>query len=186
MNLQVISEHTIDVDLLPAAGGRILDLGCRGFGFKKAFPNHFVSCIDCDILKRGEDDEDYIRCAVSNYDGKAGVKRTSDPQATSIVQGADVDCVTLSSLCKKLGCQFWDVIKIDIEGSEYQVIMDMDKPTAKQLSIEFHLHTGAYTQYQMRLMELKLTALGYETVQHTLEPRHGLTLNYWDSLFILK
>lgn len=182
MNLQVISEHTIDIDLLPVAGARILDLGCRGFGFRKAFPAHFVTSVDCDYFK----DEPYMQCAVSNYDGKAGVKRTSDPQATSIVLGADVDCMTLPTLSKRLGCDFWDVIKIDIEGSEYQVIMDMDKSMAKQLSIEFHLHTGVYTQYQMRLMELKLSALGYETVQHTLEARHGAGLNYWDSLFILK
>ena len=181
MNLQLIGEHTIDISFLPVSGAKILDLGARGFSFCNAFPQHFVTSVDCDKL-----DGDYLQCAVSDYDGECAVKHVSDPQATTITPGMGIPCYTLKTLSEVVGCQFWDVIKIDVEGSEREIIKSMDKPWAKQISIEFHLHTGAYGQYTMRLMEVKLQQLGYIQIQHNLEKRHGLSLNYWDSLFILK
>jgi len=78
------------------------------------------------------------------------------------------------------------VIKIDIEGSEYEVIMSLEKAPAKQLSIEFHLHTGVYGHYEMTMMEDKLKALGYYPAQHERTSEHGAGFNYWDSLWILK
>lgn len=183
MSLQVIGEHTIDVSLLPEKEGHILDLGCRGFTFRSAFPQHHVTSVDCDKL---DDDENYMRCAVSNFNGRLGLKHYSDKQATQVIAGNDVDALTLHSISRVAGVEFWDVIKMDIEGSEMTVIMDMDKPWARQLSVEFHLHTGQYGQYSVRLMENRLAQLGYHAIQHTMEARHGLSLNYWDSLFILQ
>lgn len=182
MRLEVISEHTVDLDLLPELGGHILDLGCRGFGFRKAFPQHKVTCVDCDDLGK---DESYMRCAVSNINGRVGLKRYHDKQATQVTAGDEVDAFTLHTLSRLVDVQMWDLIKMDIEGSELQVIMDMERPMAKQLSIEFHLHTGQYGQYSMGLMENRLTQLGYKIIRHEMDSRHGLTLNYWDSLFVL-
>lgn len=183
MNLQVISEHTIDVSLLPEKGARILDLGCRGLGFRKAFPQHMVTSVDCDDLGK---EESYMQVAISDYDGRAGVKRYADPQATVITLGDEVERMTIQTLSKKLDCKFWDVIKIDIEGSEREVIRSLNEPLAKQLSVEFHLHSGAYDEYQVNLMVMKLQQLGYQIIQHEKEARHGAGKNYWDSLFILQ
>lgn len=179
---QVIGEHTIDISLLPEKGGHILDLGCRGFTFRSAFPQHYVTSVDCDDLG---DEESYLKCAVSNINGRVGLKRYHDKQATQVIAGDEVDAFTLHTISRLADVQFWDVIKMDIEGSELPVIMDMDRPMATQISIEFHLHTGQYGQYAMRMMENRLAQLGYKTIQHTMESRHGLTLNYWDSLFVL-
>lgn len=94
--------------------------------------------------------------------------------------------MTLESFSKMVGIEFWDLIKMDIEGSEFNVIMSMTRPMAKQLSIEFHLHTDAYAQIGMQLMERQLKNLGYESVSHKLTEQYGAGYNYWDSLFILK
>jgi len=60
------------------------------------------------------------------------------------------------------------------------------EPPAKQLSIEFHLHTGVYSYPEVALMVGKLKSLGYEVIRHELESRHGAGKNFWDSLFILR
>jgi hypothetical protein len=193
--IQTIHEHSYDSSLLPERAN-ILDLGCLGFLFTKHMRNlgHATFAVDLGIFH----DEDYHRCAISDYDGDALIKRNNDPQATRIVKhnfpvlnprtAEDlIDCYKLSTFSKKLvGVDFWDLIKMDVEGSEYQVIMSLEKAPSKQLSIEFHLHTGIYGQYEMTLMEDKLKALGYIQVKHELTAEHCAGYNYWDSLFILK
>lgn len=181
MNLAEIHEHTIDLDLLPKRG-LILDLGCRGFQFTDYFKEfgHVVYPLDIDSF-----DRPYYQCAIAGYNGKAGILRGSDPQGTRIMPGCDVPAYTLEKFSEHVGVEFWDVIKIDIEGSEMPVIMNMEKAIAKQLSIEFHLHCGVYSLPDVALMVAKLKSLGYKTVQHNMENRHGAGMNYWDSLFTL-
>jgi hypothetical protein len=179
-----IHEHSLDTSLLPE-GARILDIGCRGFLFANHFrvQGHTVWAVDIDDLER----DDYWRCGISDYDGYCGVKKSSDPQATSIDRKADgVKCYTLKAFSEMVSIPFWDLIKIDVEGSEYEIIMSLEKAPATQLSIEFHLHTGSYGHYEVTLMEDKLKSLGYIPIKHEMTSEHGAGINFWDSLFILK
>ena len=184
----VLAEHSVCLDILPEKAF-VLDLGCRGFGFTHAMRElgHHVVPIDMDKLHDGQA---YYQCAVSDHDGKVAILKSPDPQATRIDPSHEgtVPCYTLQTLSGNFlnKGQIWDVIKIDIEGAEYQVIMSMDRPMARQLSVEFHLHTGIYSQIEMRQMENRLYELGYQAVKHEYTPQHGAGNNYWDSLFILK
>lgn len=182
MTLAEIHEHTIDLDLLPEKA-LILDLGCRGFQFTDYFREfgHTVYPVDIDLF-----DRPYYQCAIAGYNGKAGILRGSDPQGTRITEGNDVPTYTLDRFSKHVGVDFWDVIKMDIEGSEMPVIMNMKEPLSKQLSIEFHLHCGFYSLPDVALMVAKLNSIGYKTIQHNKENRYGAGFNYWDSLFVLK
>ena len=189
MNIEVIAEHSADIDLLPE-NAKVLDLGCRGFLFTDELRrrgNKVVS-VDCDKFDR----DDYLQIGLSDENGLCSCLYTNDPQATTIkkalipLAGFDIQMMTIQALSAKLDVEFWDLIKLDIEGSEYEVIMSMDRPYATQLSIEFHLHTGIYGENEMLLMENKLLWLGYFPVQHDKTKQHGLSYNYWDSLFILK
>lgn len=186
--ITVIAEHSVCLSLLQEKS-TILDLGARGFAFTQAMRNlgHHVVPIDIDRLHDGQA---YYQCAISDFDGKVAVIKSSDPQATRIDPNHEgtIPCYTLATISSNFlnKGQIWDLIKIDIEGAEYQVIMNMDKPYARQLSVEFHLHTGIYTQVEMRRMENHLHDLGYKAVSHEYTPQHGAGHNYWDSLFILK
>jgi hypothetical protein len=115
-----------------------------------------------------------------------GVQKTNDPQATSLTAGDEIVVYTLETFSALNGVNMWDLIKIDVEGSEFNIIMGMTRPMAKQLSIEFHLHTGLYSEFAMKLMEARLSVLGYEAVSHELTSQHGAGYNYWDSLWVLK
>lgn len=179
-----IHEHTVDLSLLPDKA-KIIDLGCRGFQFTNYFRDkgHIVAPVDIEDFY-GHDV--YYRLAITGKDGRVGIHRNNDPQATRVKEGDELLSMRLDTFMNSLGYDFADLIKIDIEGAEYEVIMGLKKAPAKQMSIEFHLHTGIYGQAEMKVMEGKLRSLGYEFAQHKLEERHGAGFNYWDSLFILK
>jgi hypothetical protein len=191
--ITVIAEHSADLSLLPEKAN-ILDIGCRGFLFSDELQRlgYKVYPVDCDLLLEAFYGKSFYHLAITDYDGFTDLYKTSDPQATRINRSHDtqsntaVRCMTLKSFSESVEVDFWDLIKIDIEGAEYEVIMSLTEPPAKQLSIEFHLHTGIYHQKEMAEMEYKLVELGYEAVSHTMTSQHGCGYNYWDSLFILK
>lgn len=186
--IETISEHSY-IPSMFTEKAHVLDAGCRGFDF--AF--HFIDkktigilCIDADDL---ETKTPYLKMALTDFVGTGYLVRSEDKQATRVQKQPmttfHVNCTTIAEISKGMLIDFWDLIKLDIEGSEYEVIMSMEKAWAKQLSIEFHLHTGIYGMHEMDLMMDKLKALGYQVIQHNYESRHGAGFNFWDSLFIL-
>lgn len=181
--IQEIAEHSVDIDLLQKEAF-ILDVGCRGFIFtdKMKELGHIVMSIDIEVFP----DKEYDRIAITDYIGRTGIARPHDPQAMHIIPGDEIECTTLAQYSERKGVGFWDLIKIDIEGAEFKVIMSLEKAPAKQISVEFHLHTGIYKEEEVRMMENKLKALGYEAARHVYEAKYCAGFNYWDSLFILK
>lgn len=201
--ITVIAEHSVDLSLLPEKAN-ILDLGCRNFLFAMELTRqgHWVRTVDPDSAVLGghivaytsypQMIHSHFRVAITNENGLCRVNYSKDPQATTVTKamiplaGFDVQMYTLKSFSEMVGVTFWDLIKFDIEGSEYEVITSLTEPPAKQLSIEFHLHTKIYGDAQVKEMEDKLLSLGYFPVKHDKTSQHGLGLNYWDSCWILK
>ena len=185
MILTHIAEHTVCLDLLPSPA-KILDIGARGFGFTKYFDDRgdIVIPVDIDAFPHVRQ---FYQFAVSDYCCTAGIIHGADAQATRIEHGGEgVPAITLEKLMELCNVPFFDLIKIDCEGSEKEIIMSLTKAPAKQISCEFHCHTGAYGVAEVALMVAKLNSLGYKTVQHSFERRHGMGSNAWDSLFILE
>lgn len=186
--IETIAEHSFIPSLLPYDGATVLDAGCRGFEFARALEPFRckVWCIDADRLEGVR----YDMVALSDFNGTGYLVKSDDAQATRIQKqpatNYEIQCTTLKALSIFYNVEFWDLIKLDIEGSEYEVIMSLDKAPAKQLSIEFHLHTAIYGQLEMTMMEDKLKALGYEAIQHEYTEQYGAGKNYWNSLFVLK
>lgn len=187
--IKTIAEHSYEDSLLHE-GSLILDLGCRGFGFTDwmELSGYTVHSVDCDYLNANQF---YYQIAISNENGTVRVLKNSDPQGTMITNILDISeysvaCLTLMSFSQMVGVGFWDLIKMDVESSEYQIIMSLPNAPAKQLSIEFHLHTGIYGDAEVKQMEDKLLSLGYFPVKHDKTNEHGAGFNYWDSLWILK
>jgi hypothetical protein len=188
MKIELIEEHHVAVDLIPAKAN-ILDLGCRGFKFTNHWRfihggTHNVVAVDCDRLRGYE--REYHQIAVSDYNGLCGIKKFDDPNATQIQYGNDVECYTLEKLMQYMDVEQWDLMKVDIEGSEHKVLRNMLLPRAKQISVEFHLHLPNNDESDIEKTVHHLLELGYEIATHELTQAHGAGWNYWSSLFILK
>lgn len=182
MNIQVIHEHSVDLELLPQKA-TILDLGCRGMEFTNHFLRlgHKVFPLDIDDFQP----KDYEQCAITNYTGYCGITHTNDPQGTKMGPGDSIPCYTMEDFMKHRGIKFFDLVKMDVEGAEVEIIASLIEPPSKQLSIEWHRHCGQSLK-EIADSLYKLNELGYEIIQHEFTEAHGAGLNAWDSLFILK
>jgi hypothetical protein len=202
MNIQVIHEHSVDVDLL--TGGICIDVGCRGFAFSKVMKELGCNVVGFDLeAMTPPDGVEFMKMAVSTYNGTAKYADTKDAQAKHLSEWGTVEVpvIELNLIYRKLhdyaGHVFLfppqlkntavDVLKIDAEGEEYRILSDPEfKPIPRQISVEFHMHChrSLHDQYYDKCMENLLKH--YVAVQHELKEAHGAGLNYWDSLWIRK
>lgn len=185
-NIKVIAEHSIDLDLL--SGGICIDAGCRGFLFSEAMRDLGVKVLAFDLEDmQAPEGVLFQKGAIGQTTKLAQFKNTKDPQAKHICDsgGEWVQMFALNDLYKNLGNETIDVLKLDIEGSEYLILSDLNfQPIPKQISVEFHMHAhrALHDQYHDKCMESLLK--WYEPVKHGLTQAHGAGLNYWDSLFL--
>lgn len=190
-NIKVIAEHSVDVDLL--TGGICIDVGCRGFQFGEAMRDLGCKVVAFDLEEmKALEGITFIVAAVSDVVKQGFYVDTKDQQAKFLSDsGIPVRVTTLPVIYETMkevepGAQV-DVLKLDIEGSEYLVLSDPNfQPIPRQISIEFHMHChrALHDQYYEKCMENLLKY--YVPVQHELTQAHGAGFNYWNSLFIRK
>ena len=192
-NIETVAEHSVNLELLPEQSN-ILDLGCRGFEFERHFSSlgHFVCCVDADPqIKDVPNDANFFRMAISNEEGECAIQNTVDPQARHIIKGIGTKKMTIESFTETLnknniGKIAWDLIKIDIEGEEFNILKSSKHPIAKQVSVEFHAHCRI-EQTKQSIEELLKELEQYYTVHNAVwETRHSAGYNFWDVLLIAK
>lgn len=191
MNIQVIAEHSVDLDLL--SGGICIDAGCRGFQFSEAMRDLGLKVLAFDLEDMDAPEGiEYIKAAISNEVKIGHYKDTKDQQAKHLCDsGVPIRVTTLDivydSLKEAYPTSEVDLLKLDVEGSEYFILSDPGfKEFPKQISVEFHLHChrSLHEQYYDKCMANLLK--WYVPVKHELTQAHGAGWNYWDSLFIRK
>ena len=103
----------------------------------------------------------------------------------------EVACVNIANLMRGAAIQHWDVVKLDIEGEEFQVLEKWPGPIATQISVEFHDFTGPmrhrvdagyYTSLMNHLGQWYRFAR-HEWIDLDGDPVH---FGHWDSLLVLK
>lgn len=210
--ITTIGEHAICMDILPE-DANILDAGCRGFDIANYFnKNKNIRVINIDIDRLHEacsqtidikgdihgkcegvkffpEMNTYLRVGVSNYNGFSGVEHTKDLQATHLgVLGTNETVIvyTTEKLKQILGIKWWDYIKLDVEGEEYQILDTNFHPMATQVSVEFHEHTHKAIGKENLDALLNHLSRWYHIYNQNWESRHGAGFNYWDILLIAK
>jgi len=109
---------------------------------------------------------------IAAYDGRATFFPPADPThvSHSVVppvrsdrQGIDVEVRRLSSIMGSLGHEHVDVLKLDIEGAEYEVVDDIlaGPVRPRQLLIEFHHRVAGIGIERTRRAVAGLEAAGY-------------------------
>lgn len=199
--IEVISEHSVRTDLLTNLP--VLDAGCSGFVFFDEMSRRGHPVIGLDpapditppetLFDRTPISHFFPRALVAPGHPKyARLRMTDDKQAryitnSVIATAADpvVECVTLSAFMTELGITLLDVVKLDIEGGEYEVLRTWPGPVARQLSVEFHDHVAPRPQETYDAIFEHLSRW-YTVVQHEKTARHCLPPSYWDTLLVLR
>lgn len=176
-----VAEHTYDETLLPEREAMILDAGCGDFEFMEHFVKQGHNVLAVDIRDFGK----YAwRLAITGKNGRVGIKHDSDGQATKVVDGDEIRSYTIQEFARINDIEMFDLIKLDIEGSEIDAILAMTRPMGRQITVEFHMHCGQKREDVDKAVDY-LHSLGYITVQHELTDQHCAGFNYWNSLFKL-
>lgn len=191
MGITVVDNHSFREDLL--TGGPVLDAGARGFVFAKWFAErgHDVIAVDPspDIRESPSDKIGLVnsalvsrKCPVS-----AHLEMGPDPNAwnisfSKVQDSVSVDTITLSDI--KLNAGKWDLIKLNIEGSEYDILDEIAGPIARQIVFSFHEHTDRARGREECDRIINKLRTWYDIHNQVWEPRYGCRSNYWDVLAI--
>jgi len=147
MKLERIDGHTLDLDLI--TGNTVIDLGCRGFLFAKLMKEFGCNVISVDaapdVFVNVPEGIQTINKAISTKKEKVIIYNTlGESGYTSNIKkyhnkdGVEIETITLDEISPN---KEYDVLKIDIEGSEYSLLSDENfKPLPKQITVEFHEH----------------------------------------------
>ncbi len=85
---------------------------------------------------------------------------------------------------KVLDVTYWDLVKLDCEGSEFEILENWPGRIATQISVEFH--DGADAARDDAYFETLFAKLpDYEIVQHE-KFKQGAWIGHWDSLLRLR
>lgn len=202
--IEIIDGHSVDTSLL--TGGCVLDAGARGFRFARemASRGEWVTALEPDETDSHEPVKDIGRihvkraALIGGHWGWNGVGRTlemlEDGEARRIVEGVptirpvktvqayDIQILTLQH-CGEVP---WDLVKLNIEGSEYDVLADWPGPIARQISVSFHEHTDRRRGDDGIQKIVAHLSQWYRPARHVKDERYCAGPNYWDSLFVRK
>jgi FkbM family methyltransferase len=98
----------------------------------------------------------FINFAINNRDSPVMFNVSNNPEASSVLEEmaqsfgpsakVTVPGITLDSLFKRYSITQVDLLKVDIEGSEFDMLMAVSKETlakVAQITVEFHLKAGS-------------------------------------------
>jgi len=215
--LRNINGHTFDVDKISNSGWA-LDLGSRFFNdFRKPetfesfmlskglnvisvdpYKNMPVNSNDnCFFINKAcigvSSDEnmlyyEYRDAGANSLYNKDGNHKIVQNKNSDFIQSYEVETITISEIMEQFDIEQFDVIKIDIEGGEYDILLNFPKNCTKQLSVEFHdwlgLNPFENTDDFYDLVE-STTLIDYEP-HNKIKTTMSNLYTYCDLLYILK
>ncbi len=204
MNLRSLAGHTVDLDRLPEIP-LVLDVGSRNFDFtlsiKRERPHARVIALDPDPIiphpihlwnvtfmpvALVHDDRQTSRYA--SYSTGEGNMLT-DLESYYDAKMLNVPCINILKLMRLFGISGWDLVKLDCEGSEFDILANWPGPIADQISVEFHdghpqLEGDHRIERGKYFVNLWSHLAGYRVVQHEIF-KQGDWYGHWDTLLTL-
>lgn len=203
MNLVQLASHTVDLDLL-AHEPTVLDVGCRWWDFATAIRARSMAAEIVCMDPARDVREDPPRCNVFFGAALTGPGRTFRQLAHFSTGEGDfltdkehfpgwdiqpelyeVPCLTIQQVMTQAGVTFWDLVKLDCEGSEFDILENWPGPIARQISVEFHDWEKPQYRSETYYEALWRRLPWYKVVQHELS-KQGEGVGHWDTLLTLR
>jgi FkbM family methyltransferase len=202
MLLTRLAEHTVDLRRLPVAPV-VLDAGSRGFDFTNEIlrlrpkANVFAIEADPDLVEEIPAGVTLIKAALvgtkqkplENYyvSSRGGFSNSLVFLPAGVEATKKVPVITIADIMAQYGIFKWDLVKLDIEGSEFDVLERWPGPVADQITVEFHDYFDDHNRWGdawfNNLLAGPLSA--YTAVKNDKYPIDDLHFGHWDSLFTL-
>ena len=121
----------------------------------------------------------FINLAISDQDLPVVFNVSTNPEASSVLREmaesfgpsakVTVPGITLDSLFKRYSITHVDLLKVDIEGSEFDMLMTASEETlakVAQITVEFHLKNGSADFSSKRVLSIcqRLRRIGYRVL----------------------
>jgi FkbM family methyltransferase len=194
MDLERLYGHTVYVDKLNDQSV-VIDLGANRGRFARAVSRRFRCrpyCVEpnpelCEILK-SQYNFAVCKAAIGAQNGKGLLNITKDDERSSLfaptisplADRVECDVVTFPELLNRLQLSRVNLLKIDIEGSEIEVLLSLPFDTleiVEQISVEFHEADGVGTIEDAMRVFAHLRGAGFGVLR-------GSFFDYRDVLFL--
>jgi FkbM family methyltransferase len=197
-----IDQHTFDQSKL--LGGWTIDAGCRGFNLTKyCLERGPVYALDIEdfrndlpIAAAASNMLIFKQAALTNYTGQTeayffgngtgnfikGINQLPENSPERPCETKTIPAITLQDIYKEIGTNI-DLLKLDIEGAEYQVLGGDFEPIPKQITVETHehCHRDLHNTYWPEIFER--LCKDYHAILHVSEwPQY----KFMDCLFVRK
>lgn len=198
--MTTIDGHTFDETLL-TPGGWTLDVGARGFMFSEGLDDLGQNVLaiepDRNVRYEGHRRIGLINAALIGTGATSAMyaawsdgtgNMLCDVRPDHAEEYYDVLCTNISWILQQSCIDRFDLVKLDCEGSEYEILWNWPSRAALQISVEFHDFLGMRPRESWYDELLAGPLREYEVVQHEwtpLTPENPIC-NYWDSLFVLR
>jgi len=186
--LITICGHTFEEARLPEEPV-ILDAGSSGFGFTNEMfrlrPAARVIALDPIAERRKEKPGEQFHFMQRALVGH------SNPQVPFVEGGTGshvaekgklvTACISIQALMRWFEVHHWDLVKLDVEGSEFPILENWPGPIASQISVEFHDYLDPAKWGPDYFSDLWKKLPCYRAIQHeATSQRPGV--GHWDTL----
>jgi FkbM family methyltransferase len=99
----------------------------------------------------------------------------------------EIKRITIDSIFEMYRIEKIDILKIDIEGAEYELLENISKETLDkidQITVEFHDFLDPNLKVRTELIVNKIQSMGYSVISNRLDYKYGS--DYYDTLFYKK
>jgi FkbM family methyltransferase len=117
-------------------------------------------------------------------EGNSVFRRFATAWAAGETREIEVEVISLGALLELAGCESVDLLKVDIEGSEWDVLGTLGASEARrigQISVEFHDFLDPALRHRTEQCIHRLEELGYTALCRPTDRVHGSP--YFDCLF---
>lgn len=150
--------------------------GVRAFGVD---PTRKHAAALCELEARYQGRFVHVPCAIAAEDGVLTFTESRTNESGSLLQDHvnviqdetttyDVKAVTLPSLLKEIGVEAVDLLKLDLEGAEYELLGSVTREQLqpfRQVFVEFHHHAvSRFRESDTRRIVGRLSDLGFNAI----------------------